>query len=50
VRAPAPFGYDYVQLAVSQGNPKGVNGLDVFGSGNLVTGICASEMLSFSDG
>ena len=28
---------------MSQGNPKGVNGLDVFGSGNLITGICGGQ-------
>jgi molybdate transport system substrate-binding protein len=42
---PAPFGYDFLQLAAGVGNPKGVNGLDVFGGGNLITGICAPELL-----
>jgi molybdate transport system substrate-binding protein len=44
--APVPFGYDFVQLAVKSGNPKQINGLDVFGAGSpVITGICAPELL-----
>ena len=42
---PAAFGYDWVQLAVAHGNPKGVHDLGVFGGGDLITGICAPELL-----
>jgi molybdate transport system substrate-binding protein len=43
--APAPFGYDIVQLAVKKGNPKQVNGLNVFSSGSpMTTGICATQL------
>jgi molybdate transport system substrate-binding protein len=44
--APAPFGYDGVQLAVRKDNPKQVKGLDGFNSGsNITTGLCAPELL-----
>jgi molybdate transport system substrate-binding protein len=43
--AAIPFGYDIVQLAVQAGNPKGVNGLDVFRSGSAqTTGICSTQL------
>jgi molybdate transport system substrate-binding protein len=44
--APAPFGYDIVQIAVASGNPKRVDGLGVFANGSPVSsGICAPELL-----
>jgi molybdate transport system substrate-binding protein len=44
--APAPFGYDGVQLAVRKDNPKQVKDLGGFASGSpITTGICAPELL-----
>ncbi len=43
--APVAFGNDIVQLAVTKGNPRQVDGLGAFGSGSPVnSGICSPQL------
>jgi molybdate transport system substrate-binding protein len=41
---PAPFATNLLEIAVPAGNPAGVEGLDAFGDGELLVGLCAEEV------